>query len=120
LLFEWLLSELSSAFVRITARGDAQNGPVDIELVLRDVQTLLRHDAITRGISLRLMIPDRLAGIIGQRTRLTQLLINLVIGAFDAVDESGSSKRSNVCSAVNAMRSGAVDFLENPFSKTPC
>jgi signal transduction histidine kinase len=74
-------------------RGESQKSQVDLKQVLLDIESLLRHDAMIKGISLQLAMPDTLPGVTGQRTQLMQLLLNLVLNAFDAVCESQASKR---------------------------
>jgi signal transduction histidine kinase len=74
-------------------RGDAQKSQVDLKHVLLDIESLLRHEALLKGISLRLVMPEALPSMVGQRTQLMQLLLNLVLNAFDAVSESEAAKR---------------------------
>lgn len=74
-------------------RGETQKTAVDLKQVLLDVENLLRHDAVLKGITLRLIIPDSLPSLVGQRTQLVQLILNLVLNAFDAVCESDSATR---------------------------
>jgi C4-dicarboxylate-specific signal transduction histidine kinase len=74
-------------------RGETPKSQVDLIQVLRDIESLLRHDAVLKGIALRLLMPDQLPGLVGQRTQLMQLLLNLVLNAFDAVCENEGAKR---------------------------
>jgi signal transduction histidine kinase len=74
-------------------RSETQNTQVDLRQVLLDIESLLRHEAMVKGISLRLATPDSLPSLVGQRTQLMQLLLNLVLNAFDAVCESPSERR---------------------------
>ena len=74
-------------------RGNGQKSAVDLKQVLLDIQTLLRHEAMRKGIALRLEVPESLPNLSGQRTQLMQLLLNLLLNAFDAVSESQGTKR---------------------------
>jgi len=73
--------------------GETRKSHVDMKQVLLDIERLLRHEAGVKGISLRLVVPDPLPSVVGQRTQLMQLLLNLVLNAFDAVCESHGAKR---------------------------
>jgi signal transduction histidine kinase len=66
---------------------------VDLKHVLLDIESLLRHEALLKGISLRLVMLEALPSMVGQRTQLMQLLLNLVLNAFDAVCENGAATR---------------------------
>ena len=74
-------------------RGETHNALVDLKQVLLDIESLLRHEAMLKGISLRLVIPQSLPRLVGQRTQLMQLLLNLALNAFDAVCEDQGAKR---------------------------
>ena len=80
--------------VRALFRRDAvQNSPVDLREVLYDVERIVRADAALRNITLRLDLETSLPPVIGNRTQLTEVLINLVLNAFDAVCESAEGPR---------------------------
>lgn len=74
-------------------RGEMPNAQLDLRQILLDVESLLRHEAMLKGIVLRLAIPEALPNLAGQRTQLMQLLLNLVLNAFDAVSESPAARR---------------------------
>jgi signal transduction histidine kinase len=81
-------------------RGETQKSPVDLKQVMLDVESLLRHEAMLKGISLRLTAPDALPSVVGQRTQLMQLLLNLAMNAFDAVCERQHLKREvEICAS---------------------
>ena len=85
-------------------RGETQKSPVDLRQVLIDVESLLRHEAMMKGISLQIAMPDSLPALAGQRTQLMQLLLNLVINAFDAICETRTPRREV---QINASYDGA-------------
>jgi signal transduction histidine kinase len=74
-------------------RGEAHKSEVDLRQVVADVDSLLRHEAALKGISLSFEMPDSLPSLLGQHAQLVQLLLNLILNAFDAVSESDDSKR---------------------------
>jgi C4-dicarboxylate-specific signal transduction histidine kinase len=80
--------------VRALFRRDVvQNSPVDLREVLYDVERIVRADATLRNITLRLDLETSLPPVIGNRTQLIEVLINLVLNAFDAVCESAEGPR---------------------------
>ncbi len=74
-------------------RGEALKSEVDLRQVLLDIESLLRHDAMVKGISLLITIPETLPPLPAQRTQLMQLVLNLVLNAFDAVSENHGARR---------------------------
>ncbi len=74
-------------------RGETPKAQLDFRHVLLDVESLLRHEAMLKGIALRLAMPEALPNLAGQRTQLMQLLLNLVLNAFDAVSEGPAERR---------------------------
>ena len=67
--------------------------PLDLRHVLLEVERILRLEAISRGIALRLEVPPALPLVDGNRTQLVELLMNLTSNAFDSVSEHGGERR---------------------------
>lgn len=74
-------------------RAETKPSTLDPKQVLLEVERMLRPDAITRNISLRLELPASLPTVAGNRTELMQALMNLVVNAFDAVSEATDGAR---------------------------
>jgi signal transduction histidine kinase len=78
-------------------------GSVELREVLLDVERLLRSDAKARGIALRVSAPSPLPHVIGNRQGLIQVLMNLVLNAFDSVAECSENAREVEISALQEL-----------------
>jgi signal transduction histidine kinase len=58
---------------------------VSLQDIAREVSALVRTDAIDRRITVETSLPDEVAPVRGDRVQLSQVLLNLVVNAFDAV-----------------------------------
>jgi two-component system sensor kinase FixL len=58
---------------------------LDIGGVLRDVVQLVHSDAIVRGVHLSLDVDEHLPPVRGDKVQLQQVMLNLIVNAFDAV-----------------------------------
>ncbi|MGE8475070.1 MAG: sensor histidine kinase, partial [Paraburkholderia hospita] len=67
---------------------------LDVGGLLRDVALLVHGDAVARGIHVSHVIDDGLPPVRGDKVQLQQVLLNLLLNAFDAVSECSSSDRA--------------------------
>ncbi|BCF96212.1 PAS domain-containing sensor histidine kinase [Paraburkholderia sp. PGU19] len=79
------------AFVKKEEQPQLAN--LDVGGLLRDVALLVHGDAVARGIHVSHVIDDGLPPVRGDRVQLQQVLLNLLLNAFDAVSECGPSDR---------------------------
>jgi C4-dicarboxylate-specific signal transduction histidine kinase len=75
-----------------------------IEALLHDVSSILRNDAVRRGVALETSVEAATLVAEGDRVHLSQVLINLIMNAMDAVAPMPPSRRRV---AVHARRADA-------------
>jgi signal transduction histidine kinase len=86
--------------VRATFQREAiEMSAINLVELLHDVGHMLSSDAFYRGVSLRLTLPPTLPIVIGNKTQLVQVVINLIVNAFEAVAENDSEEREVEISA---------------------
>jgi PAS domain S-box-containing protein len=80
--------------VRALFQRDAvQMSVLDLYQILNDVERIVRADAASKNVTLQLDVPTALPTVIGNRTQLIEVLMNLVQNAFDSVCESTDGPR---------------------------
>ncbi len=105
-----IIGQLRAMFRREEPKHDVMH-PAEM---VREAARLLQHDARMRGITFSLDIEPHLPPLQGDRTQLQQVLINLVVNAFEAVSAARGGPREV---AVHLTRRGA-DFLTLGVSDT--
>ncbi len=75
-------------------RRDVEFQRIDPDDMVQDVVAIVRADAVSRQVALEHLPAPGIPAIIGDRVQLSQVLLNLVINAMDAVAELPPSQRS--------------------------
>lgn len=83
------LESIVDNFLRLTSPSELDLEPVDLRKVASHVCELLRPEAATRGMDIRVTLPEALPTLHADAVRLTQALMNLVINAMQAVERNG-------------------------------
>jgi len=83
------LSRLLEEFLSLARPRSLERYPVDVRALLDYVATMQRPLAELAHIELQVAVPDGLPRVLGDQPKLTQVLINLVVNAIDAMREAG-------------------------------
>ena len=70
----------------LVKKGELEAAPLSLADVIGDVVLLLHSDAIVRGIRVSLDIDSALPAVRGDRVQLQQVVLNLLLNAFDAME----------------------------------
>jgi len=66
---------------------------VDLAGLIRDVATLLHSDAILLNVEIIIEAIDDMPSVVGDKVQLQQVVLNLLLNAFDAMKESPQNER---------------------------
>jgi signal transduction histidine kinase len=67
--------------------------PLSVDAMLQDVIALVRADAASRHVTVDCAVEPGLPPVAGDRVHLSQVLLNLIINAMDAVKELEQARR---------------------------
>ena len=67
--------------------------PLDLAGVIRDVAALVRSDAILQGVRILLEVKPGLPLVRGDKVQLQQVVLNLLLNAFDAMKDCPANER---------------------------
>ncbi|MFL9982591.1 PAS domain-containing sensor histidine kinase [Paraburkholderia sediminicola] len=84
---DYRASEVIRRIRAVVKKGDIEVIPLDLASVMRDVVALVHSDAIVRGTRVTLDIDTALPRVRGDRVQLQQVMLNLLLNAFDAMNE---------------------------------
>jgi two-component system sensor kinase FixL len=73
--------------------------PIAVQEVVRDVLELVRTDAVARHVQIESALEPALPAVSGDRVHLSQVLLNLVINAMDAVSDLTPERRRVIVGA---------------------
>ncbi|MFL9997401.1 ATP-binding protein [Paraburkholderia sediminicola] len=68
-------------------KSDPEVAPLDLASLIREVALLVRNDAIVRGVRVVLDVDNSLPPVQGDSVQLQQVLLNLLLNAFDATEQ---------------------------------
>jgi two-component system sensor kinase FixL len=74
-------------------KGVSQYEPIDVNRTVSEVITLVQSNAVSRRISLDVRLDAGIVPVWGDRIQIQQVLLNLLVNAFDAVAECAPAYR---------------------------
>jgi len=104
---DYRASEVIRRIRAVVKKGDLEVIPIDLAGVMRDVVALVHSDAIVRGTRVTLDIDSTLPPVRGDRVQLQQVMLNLLLNAFDAMNEVPPVDRM-VCVTLKPADNGMV------------
>jgi PAS domain S-box-containing protein len=100
--------EVITRIRRFVVKGETRMEPLDLNSVVADTLDLLGGEARRRGVQVRAELPPGIPLVIGDRTQLQQVLINLAMNGMDAM---ANTPRATRCLTVQT-RSNGNDHVE--------
>lgn len=97
-------SRIISHLRQFGRKADDSMGPIDLNMPIRNVFTLLGSQLEARGIRWELALDYHLPQILGDANRLEQVFINLLLNARDAMLAQEKAVRSEETSIVKAIK----------------
>jgi two-component system sensor kinase FixL len=86
-------SEVIKKIRTMVRKGDMELQPVDVGGVVSDIALLVHSDAMAREVSTTIDIAENLSMVFGDKVQLQQVVLNLLLNAFDAVKECDPAER---------------------------
>jgi two-component system, LuxR family, sensor kinase FixL len=117
----------------LVKKGNFEIGPLDLETILREVLMLIHSDAILHNVDIVLQVDPGARRIYGDKVQLQQVLLNLLLNAFQAMKACPMNERQvsvrttpnkdhNVMIAVRdcgqGLKSDQLDKIFQPFYTT--
>jgi signal transduction histidine kinase len=94
-------SEVIRRLRTLLAGHETEREPFDLSAAATDVAALLQAEAARRRVRIELRLAPS-ATLTGDRTQMQQVLINLLLNAFDSVNGVGEDRRSIILAVENA------------------
>jgi PAS domain S-box-containing protein len=82
-------SEIVNGLLNFSRLGSVDFAQVDVNAMVRDTVLLLEHQMRSSGVAVEMHLADGLPAIAGNRGKLQQVLVNLILNARDAMPASG-------------------------------
>jgi signal transduction histidine kinase len=78
-------SDVISRIRALVRKTEFEKAPLDINQVIHEVISLAQHEAVQKGVTLRLELADDLPLVSGDRVQLQQVILNLIMNGVEAM-----------------------------------
>ena len=92
-------SEIVNGLLNFSRMGTVEFTRVDINAMVRDTVLLLEHQMRSAAVAVETELADSLPMVDGNRGKMQQVLVNLVLNAKDAMQDQGSGRVKIITSA---------------------
>jgi two-component system sensor kinase FixL len=86
-------SEVLRKIRALVKKGELEAAALSLASVVGDVALLVHSDAIVRGIRVSLNIDPQLPSVYGDKVQLQQVMLNLLLNAFEALESRSAQDR---------------------------
>jgi FixJ family two-component response regulator/signal transduction histidine kinase len=86
-------SDLIQQLRRFLRRGEAHRVELDLRALVEEVVRIVAGEASDKQITIALEIPDALPETLGDRVQIQQVLLNLILNAFEALATNAPGSR---------------------------
>ncbi len=80
-------SEIVNGLLNFSRMGSVEFGRVDLNAVVRDTVLLLEHQTRSAGVTVTTQLAETLPAVLGNRGKLQQVLVNLILNSRDALQD---------------------------------
>jgi len=98
--------EVISRLRGLLKRAPLERSALDVNEITREVARLVRGDATSRGVAIRLELAAELPRVQGDRVELQQVMLNLILNGLDSMRETSAAERILVLQTVPAAAAG--------------
>lgn len=84
------LAAILDNFMKFARPGSLHFHTINTEQLLSHIMSLLQYEAQDRRIQLIAKAPDPLPALMGDETEISQVLVNVIVNAFQAMPEGGT------------------------------
>jgi two-component system sensor histidine kinase DctS len=95
-------SEIVRRVRHFVQKREPQFGPVDLNLIAREVAALFQHEARSQQVEIVLDLAEGLPPVQGERILLEQVVFNLTRNALDTLQAQAGERRLTLKTAVDA------------------
>jgi PAS domain S-box-containing protein len=85
-------SEIVNGLLNFSRMGSVEFGRIDLNAMVRDTVLLLEHQTRSAGVAVVTELAENLPAVLGNRGKLQQVLVNLVLNSKDALQDKANGR----------------------------